>query len=301
MYAENDEPLKEYTLCLTGTSGYIGQHLLNVLKEKGYTFRQIGRSKIQDQQALTSNEIVWSNIDELRQKITVLNKPILINIAGYFVGKHQAHDIEALCEGNIKFPLQMYEAFAKAGCKEILNIGTSWEYDSMGKRNPENLYAALKTANANLLDWFSREYSIKVINLKLNDTYGGNDTRKKLLPLLKKARNEGSKLELGYGSQEINLLNIEDVCEGIISALRALILQKANAQCDMFLLSDETVTLSKLIEISNEVSEKKIEVSFRYASDENGNLRSVWREAPLVPNWRPKVKLKNGLRKYYES
>jgi nucleoside-diphosphate-sugar epimerase len=291
----------DYSICVTGSTGYIGQHLVEALRNQGYSFCEIGRPGVPKGINPSRHELVWENVEELSKSIAALPNPVLINVAGHFVGQHKIHDIRTLLAGNIEFPLQMFEAFSRAGCKNILNIGTSWEYDSLGNRNPENLYAAMKFANSKILDWYSTQYSTNVLNLKLNDTYGRADNRKKLMPLLKEAYNNCTDLELGYRLQEINLLHVEDVCSGILAALNLLIEHPSKKLGDLFLMSDETLTLGELTELCNKTLSRKLKVNFRYPNATETNLRKVWRDAPGVPNWKPNISLERGILQYFEA
>lgn len=238
-------------------------------------------------------------MDDLVEVISKINSPILVNLAGYFVGQHKIQDIDALLEGNFQFSVKMFEAFTRAGCRKILNIGTTWEYDDAGRHRPENLYAATKSANALILEWYRREYSLSVINLKLNDTYGGDDDRKKLMPLLKAAYYQRQPVELRFKNQQINLLYIDDVCSGIMAAANSLHSNECSKSKDLFLLGAETVTLGELIEYCNFDLRRSVQVRFTDETKVSENLRRIWNNAPLVPNWQPKVDLNNGIRRYF--
>lgn len=299
MVIQKTQNSTSYTLCVTGASGYIGRHLIRAIEKKGQSYCKIGRPANSNQTKKDDSELLWSNIDELVSAISKVNNPILVNLAGYFIGKHQVDDIDALLDGNLKYSIKMFESFARAGCKKILNIGTSWEYGDNGQRRPENLYAATKSANALILDWYSREYSLSVINLKLNDTYGGHDDRKKLMPLLKDAYYRRHPVDLGFKNQKINLLYIDDVCNGIIAAANTLQLNECGKSKDLFLLGNETVTLGELIEFCNLNLSRPLQVRFKDETESSENLRKIWNNAPLVPNWQPKVDLNNGIRRYF--
>jgi nucleoside-diphosphate-sugar epimerase len=243
----------------------------------------------------------WTDAEGLAAQLERLDDPVILNIAGHFVSRHVAADIPALVSGNLEFPLLIFEALKHSGHTRIVNVGTSWEYSDSGDAEPANLYAQLKAANAQSLEMYARETPLRVINLKLNDTYGGCDERSKLLPLLKN-RWVGRKVaQLRNWAQPVNLLHITDVQEGLFAAaLRTAELVPHEVET-AFLLSSETVKLGALTaRLANGIA-PGLSVSFEEMADENPALRGVWKDAPRLPNWTPRISLDNGMRDYFRE
>ena len=193
----------------------------------------------------------------------------------------------------------MFGTLSKIDNPRVVNIGTSWEYSDTGLKSSSNLYSELKSSNASALDWYTNNYGFRSINLKLNDTFGGDDNRKKLMPLLKDCHFKKIITELNYASQKINLLHIKDVCAGILHAAKlTLNLNIAEIQT-AFLLGDETITLCNLRKEIEIIVGSKLNVQFLNEIPNNKSLRQVWENAPRLKNWKPKLSLTQGLQDYF--
>jgi nucleoside-diphosphate-sugar epimerase len=94
------------------------------------------------------------------------------------------------------------------GCYHIINTGTSWQHFEQSNYNPVNLYAATKEAFEAIITFYKATSSLKVTTLKLFDTYGPNDSRYKIIPLLQKAFTEQKELSMSKGEQLIDFVYI---------------------------------------------------------------------------------------------
>jgi len=294
--------LASSTLCLTGFSGYLGSHLLETMRTariRPFLIPRPGNVLPPRQDADVA--VPWMGPEDLAAQIARLDNPVILNIAGHFISRHVAGDIAALVSGNLEFPLLIFEALKLSGHSRIVNVGTSWEYSDTGAEVPANLYAQLKAANARSLEWYAREASLRAVNIKLNDTYGGNDTRSKLLPLLKNCWLDRQVARLRYAVQQVNLLHITDVQEGLLAA--ALRTADLNDQAveTAFLLSDNTVQLRGLTAFLTEKVAPGLSVRFEDMAEENATLRGVWDAAPRLANWHPRISLEDGFRDYFRE
>ena len=287
-------------VCLTGHNGYIGRHMVQALVGNGICPHLIGRpggggETMPGAQSLAT----WETPEDLARQLSRLANPVILNVAGHFVSRHEAHDIPDLVSGNLEYPVTIFEALRISGHARIVNIGTSWEYSDTGKFGPVNLYAHLKASNAGILDWYAKEYSLNAINLKLNDTYGGVDGRAKLMPLLKKHWLSGETMHLRARSQMLNLLHITDVLEGIMSSmLHTLNVKRGQAEM-VFLLGSETITISTLIKKIQAGPSTHLSVTFEDKEIKQDPLRAVWSDAPRLSNWQARISLDEGLIEYF--
>lgn len=296
------EALTSQTLCLTGFSGYIGRHLIASLVQAGVRPFLIGRPG-RDIAPVAGADVAsrWETPEDLSRQLADLAAPVVLNIAGHFVSQHNPSDIPVLVAGNLEFPIKVFEAVALSGMTRIVNVGTSWEYSDQGAPEPANLYAQLKAANAATLEWYARQFPLQAVNLKLNDTFGGCDTRAKLMPLLYDCAMKRQAAALNAWAQRLNLLHIVDVQEGLIAAA----LHTANIEpCTVqtaFLMGEQTVTVGALTQLVRDGPVPDLSVSFKDKRRVNHSLRDVWTSAPRLPNWQPRISLEVGLADYFGS
>lgn len=294
------DTLTSQTLCLTGFSGYVGRHLTATLISAGIRPFLIGRPG-QTIEPIAGADIAdcWDTPEDLAKQLANLANPIMLNIAGHFVSRHSPSDIPPLVAGNLEFPIKIFEAVAISGADRIVNVGTSWEYSDQGVPEPANLYAQLKAQNAVTLEWYARRFPLKAINLKLNDTYGGQDTRSKLMPLLHSCAKGKRQAALNAWAQRVNLLHIIDVQEGLMAAALHTASLAPGMVKTAFLLGEETITIGSLTELLRTGPAPYLSVSFKETQRENPNLRGVWTSAPRLPNWQARIKLEDGLADYF--
>lgn len=294
------DALEGVTLCLTGASGYVGLHLVRSLTDLGIRPLLIGRPGAQAPDIAGADTVgTWNSPTELAAALDRYTRLVVLNIAGYFVAYHGPDDIAPLVSGNLEFPLRIFEALALSRHDRIVNVGSSWEFSDTGASTPANLYASLKASNAAALVWYAKTRGLRAVNLKLNDTFGGADGRDKLMPLLKKNAATGAKTALRYSDQEINLLHITDVKEGLLAAAELTGELTPDTVPTAFLLGPETLTLGALVQRLHEGAAPGLNFTFEQASPAGGMLRSVWEAAPRLANWRPRIALEDGLSEYF--
>lgn len=288
------------TLCITGFSGYVGSHLLKTLRDADLRPFLIQRPNVAPLDIKGADFAQqWHTADDLAAQLAKLPNPVILNIAGHFVSRHMATDIVPLVSGNLEFPLMIFESLRLLGCGRIVNVGTSWEFTDSGVEKPANLYAQLKASNAQSLEWYARDTPLRGINLKLNDTYGGQDTRSKLLPLLKKSWQSEQSAQLRSRAQHINLLHITDVQEGLLAAAVYTAVMTPHSVETAFLIAEETVKMGQLTDRLQDGIAPGLRVTYVDMAETNDALRGVWTAAPRLPNWTSRVSLTEGMREYF--
>ena len=134
------------------------------------------------------------------------NPEIVFHLASLFLAQHTLEDIERLVQSNLLFGVQIAEAITLQGVTKLINTGTSWQHYENEDYNPVCLYAATKQAFEDMLKFYVEASKLKVITLKLFDTYGPDDSRPKLFTLLRKVAQEQTELAMSPGEQLIDLV-----------------------------------------------------------------------------------------------
>lgn len=290
------------TLCVTGFGGYVGRHLVHDLTARGLRPFLIGRpgTALPTMPGVTLAR-PWSTPAELADQLSALDNPVMLNLAGHFVRMHTQDDLFDIIDGNLTYPTQIFEAMVLCGAERLVNVGTSWEYSDSGAQEPLNLYAAVKKSNAIVLNWYARQHPMRAINLKLNDTYGGDDRRAKLMPLLKHHAHTGEPVQLGYSAQPLNLTYIADVLRAILWAAWLTADQQTGSVEEAFVFGAETLSVGEIVDLVQHVTGNALHVRFLGMAPKDQTLRSIWDDAPRLRDWHPKTDLRTGLQTYFKA
>lgn len=199
-------------ILITGATGYIGKVFLNKYN-KSFQFYPVVRaqSNTQPLNRIVASDNLINAENDLSGQIARIKPKFLIHLASFAKYQHTSDDISPIINSNILFPLQILEAFATSGGQKILNIGSYWQHVNNSKYMPNSLYAASKQSFEDLIDYYISERNLACLTLKLFDTYGPNDPRKKIFNLVYESAKRGEALGLTGGKQILNLTHIDDV------------------------------------------------------------------------------------------
>lgn len=287
---------------VTGSTGYIGSQLTNQLALSGYDTHIIIRpqSNLSPLKNILSNLTVHCYNGTTDNMIEIFHKAkpdIVFHLASLVIVNHSPDEIEPLISSNILFGCQLVEAMVMHGCYQLINTGTSWQNFEQSDYNPVNLYAATKEAFEAILTFYTETSSLKVITLKLFDTYGPNDSRSKIIPLLQKTFKEQKELAMSKGEQLIDLVYIDDVVDAYLIAAE----RHFNGQCrknEEFVISSKNpIPLKDIVRTYEEVIGKTIPIEWGKRPYRNREVMIPWNRGVQLPNWHPKFDLKAGIMK----
>jgi len=289
----------EKKVLITGATGFIGSHLVKRLVAMGYDVHAIIRN--------TSNiELLHENRDTIKiyyydglvktmMEIMEKSKPdIVIHLATYFIGEHLSEDIDPLFFSNILFGTHLLEAMDKSNVAFIINAGTYWEHYSGEDYNPVNLYAATKKAFEDIGKYYTQSKPIRMITLKLSDTYGPNDNRSKIFSLLKKAANTGEVLKMTAGEQLMGLVYVDDVIDAFLCAMDYILNKPEHYQDNFFIFPDKLYSLREVVCIYESVCGTKLNIQW---GAREYRFREVMKPylGKKLPGWKAKTDLPKGL------
>ncbi|MEZ4873268.1 MAG: NAD(P)-dependent oxidoreductase [Bdellovibrionales bacterium] len=283
-------------ILVTGASGFIGQNLINSLKNKSAV----------DLVTLSRSDLNHSEIPNIKidpngrwmEKVTSLEVDGVVHLASCFLASHRPDQIPEIIRSNVEFPTQLIES-----CRNVrwfLNVGTFWQHYEQSEYSPVNLYAASKQAFIDIAQYYLETSSINFCTVKLSDTYGPGDTRRKLFNLLRDQLKSSEVLEMSPGEQEIDILHIDDV----VSGLSAVIELMNSAAPDSIkntsygLSSGEPKTLKEIVKVFECVTGQDLNIHFGGREYRPREVMQTWRKYELVPGWRPKIKLDQGIKQF---
>lgn len=292
---------------LTGASGFIGAALARRLLAEGFEVHLVLRPD-SDAGTLPANEAllhVHRHEGGTLQLIDIMRAAApqaVFHLASLFLAQHKPEDVERLVQANLLFSTQLAEAMAQCGVTLLVNTGTSWEHYQDADYNPVCLYAATKQAFSALLRYYTECHALRVVTLKLFDTYGPGDRRPKILALLKRLATEGGTLGMSPGEQLMDLVHIDDVLDAFMLAFARLADgRQQEAMAEYGVSSGKALPLRELAALYAQASGLPLNIEWGGRPYRPREVMVPWTRSACVPGWQPKVDLLAGLARYHQS
>jgi len=219
-----------------------------------------------------------------------------IHIASMVRDQHQTSDIDPMIQSNVLLGTQFINALVACGCQQLINVGTSWQHYENRDINPVCLYAATKQAFETILDYYTSTGSIKAVTLKLFDTYGPGDPRKKLFYLLQQCRKTKQPLAMSPGGQLVDLVYADDVVDAFLLTLKYLNDDNKALLPSYAVSSGHPIVLKELVGVYERVLRCNLNIVWGGRAYRPREVMVPWNTGKLVPNWKPKILLKQGIR-----
>lgn len=291
-------------ILVTGASGFIGSRLITSLKNS-YNITAIIKAGSNTQTIKDKCRLyLYENPNDFVKFLEQENFIGVIHLAALYVKNHHSDDIKDIIEANIIFGTQICDALLRVGFSGwFINVGSFWQFYKNMPDNPLDLYASSKNAFLKIVDFYANSTKINFTTIYLNDTYGPNDTRPKILNLWKKIAQSQEILDMSGGEQIIDLLHINDVISGFIILIDLLESPFASlAKHQKFVLhSKDKKNLKELAKIFEKVSGKKLNIHWGmkpYGIRENF---IPFEGGDPLPKWEMKVSLEEGFKELWEA
>jgi nucleoside-diphosphate-sugar epimerase len=295
---------KDRVALITGGTGFIGSRLAARMLEDGYAVHLIVRpdSNLQQVSGLTDRVRCHVHDGTTRGLIDIVGNvqpQSVFHLASLFIAEHLPDDVERLVASNVLFGSQLLEAMRFADVRRLVNTGTSWQHYHSNCERPSCLYAATKRAFQDIVEFYSDAYGLRAITLKLFDTYGPGDIRRKLFRLLRDAARTGEPLSMSAGEQEIDLVYADDVVEAFRIAEARLVDETAASQAIFGVSSGKPLPLREVVKLYGKVLGQELKINWGARPYRGREVMVNWDGVPGLPGWTPKVDLIDGLRRMH--
>ena len=278
---------------ITGATGFIGSALHRHLIAQDKQITVITRSG-STRTSLPGMNITWTgDTARLIQQVAEVQPDVVFHLATNFIAHHETSDIAGLVDSNITFGTAVLEASWKSGARVVLT-GTSWQHFEGAIYHPVSLYAATKQALLDIAVFYAHE-GLDIRELTLFDTYGPNDPRRKLVPLLLGAAATGASLDMSSGYQLIDLLYVTDVVKALLRTAQQPAAETPSVR-HFVARSEAPVTIRQLVEVVDEVVGSRMSVEWCVRADRPREMRTNWEFGQSLPGWSPTVNLSSGIR-----
>lgn len=282
-------------ILVTGATGFIGNNLTRELRKNNELFI-LGQFEGDPEKLGLPGIVMTDDIQRLADYIKYNEIEGIIHLASLYLTVHTPEQVKDLVLSNVYFGTAVLEAASLAGTvKWFLNTGSIWQnYNVKGASyNPVNLYAATKQAFIDMAKYYSDVFGIRFCTLKLCDTYGPNDTRKKLFKLFKDYSESGEVLKMSPGEQKIDLIYITDIISGF-TRLAELLASNAELGDEYVLTSGRHIPLIELAQIFCEVSGRTLNIEWGGRPYRDREVMTPWKGIP-VPGWNAEINVEKGI------
>ncbi|MCL0088931.1 NAD(P)-dependent oxidoreductase [Dehalococcoidia bacterium] len=287
---------------ITGATGFVGSRLAQRLVRQDWEVHVIVRptSKLEQLDSIKDRIKIYEHdgsTEHLENIVAAAKPEIVFHLASLFLAQHHAKDIVPLIQSNVQFGTQLVEAMVKNGVYRLVNTGTSWQHHENQDYSPVCLYAATKQAFEALLQFYLETTALKVVTLKLFDTYGPDDPRPKLFRLLKATAEQQEPLAMSPGEQLIDLVYIDDVIEAYLVAAERLQAGLVYAHESYIVSSGQPISLKELVRTYEQVIGKELPIQWGGRPYRPREVMVPWNKGDKLPGWEPRVALSEGIKR----
>lgn len=284
------------TVLVTGATGFIGGHLARRLLLAGETVHVLIREGAN--LAVLPPSVRPAVHDGTASGLVGLLRTVrpycVYHLAGRFVDRHQPEDIPGLIADNVTLGAMLAEAMTAAGCTRLVVAGTSWQHFGPADA-PANLYAATKIAQEALLRFHVEANGLRVIVLKLFDTYGPGDRRGKIWSRLAQLAADAPPLAMSPGEQRIDLVHVDDVTAAFHLAGMRLASETVAGMESYAVSSGDARPLREIVALMARLAGRPIPVAWGERPYRQREVMQPWAGGRRLPGWAPRIGLEAGL------
>jgi len=287
---------------VTGGSGFIGSHVVDKLRDKGFEVRVFDMVMPTFRNDIEFYHGSLLNLEALRMALNdteaVFHLGAIADVKDVFQEPHYSESI------NVRGTINVLEAVRRSvGVRRVIYGSTTWVYSAVAEqyvdeqtpiKSPTHLYTATKIASEYYCQSYSKLYNIPVTILRYGIPYGPRARNGAVVPIFVEKALKGEPLTIaGDGFQFRKFVYVEDLAEGNVLALKSI------AENKIYNLDgNEKVTIKQIVEtIQKIIGNVKIEYGSGRPGDFSGkDVSSQLAKTEL--GWEPKIGFEEGLKRY---
>src|SRR4051794_26919032 len=288
---------------VTGGSGFIGSHVVDVVRSRGHVPVNFDRVPSPHHERGSVETILGDATDTEVLADAMKGCDAVIHLAAMADVNDVQKDPEGAERANARATLAVLEAARQAGVKRVVYGSTIWVYSDCPEaavdedtrpEAPGHLYTATKLAGEHYCRSYAELYGVEYTILRFGIPYGPRARGATVLAaFVNKALNGEPLTVAGDGSQGRRFVYVEDLADGVE---RALAPEAANRVYN--LAGSETTTILEIAETVRElVGDTEIVHTEARAGDFGG--KEVSSERALAElGWRAATPFAEGARRY---
>ena len=299
---------------VTGASGFIGSHLVELLLQKNYFVTALCPYS-------TDNSIGWLENIKKTKKLKIINGDIcdedfitrvtenheaIIHLAALISIPYSYLSPRTYVSNNIMGTLNILEAGRKNKIKKILHTSTSEVYGSaqyspIDEKHPlvaQSPYSASKISSDKLAESYYRSFGLEVAIIRPFNTFGPRQSARAVIPtIITQVLKNKKIIKLGSINTKRDFTFVEDTAKGFIKALET----KNIGGETINLGTGTTFSIKEIIEVIREYTKKKFLIKLdskriRPKKSEVNLLISNNTKAKKILKWKPEYYGKKGFK-----
>jgi len=304
-------------ILVTGSSGFIGSHLVEYLVKKKYKVIAFDRYN-------SNNNYGWLENSDYKKKIQFIlgdirdydsvNKAMkgcqsVMHLAALIGIPYSYISPTAYIKTNVEGTLNVLESAKNLKLKQVIITSTSEVYGTATKKKlsendelkAQSPYAASKIAADQLALSYYRSFGLPVKIIRPFNTFGPRQSARAVIPTITTQALLNNKIKIGNLNATRDFLYVEDLCSAYEKILKSnkLLGEVVNVGVDSEISIKKLIfKISKILKIKlTPVVEKK---RVRPQKSEVFRLKCDNTKIKRTTNWKPKYKIDEGLRKLIE-
>jgi len=299
---------------VTGSEGFIGSHLTELLVEKGFEVKAFVRYNfkndwgwLEESKYKNDIEIYTGDVRDYDSVYDAMkNVDVVFHLAALIGIPYSYISPLAYIKTNTEGTYNVLESGRKLNLKRIIITSTSEIYgtaqyvpiDEKHPYNPQSPYAASKAAADHLALSYYRSFGTPVTIIRPFNTYGPRQSARAVIPTIISQILAGKKqIKLGSLSPTRDLNYVKDIVNGFIT-----VGLHENTIGNVYNLgTGQEISIGDLAEKIIELTEKEVEIiedtqRIRPEKSEVERLLSNAEKAKKTTGWKPKYMLEEGLK-----
>jgi len=192
-------------IIISGSGGFIGNNLINHLKN--YNVIRVKKNFLENKIYFLNQKNKTIELSDLAEK-----EILYIHLATYFSKENTEQ--KNIYEANVDYGINILKLLNKLELKKIIYTNSMYAfYPDQDIRDLD--YTKSKIIFSEYVDKYCKDKEILFNEIFLDNTYGINDPRKKVIPLILKSVIENSKNPISNPNNFINLIHVKDVVNHI--------------------------------------------------------------------------------------
>ena len=301
-------------ILVTGGTGFIGSHLVELLIKEGYKVVVYDRYNPNNDWGWLENsefkddlEVILGDVRDYDSVIRATNKvDTILHLAALIGIPYSYISPLAYIRTNIEGTYNVLEAARQKSIDNVIITSTSETYgtaqstpiDESHPKIGQSPYSASKIAADQLALSYFKSFDLPVKIIRPFNTYGPRQSLRAIIPTIISQIKLGNKeIKLGNLSPTRDLTYVTDTCWGFIKIMNSHEVVGEEVNLGM----DEEISIKDLTDLISKLLGKEIKITqeddrVRPAASEVERLRCNNKKITQLTNWKPKLNIKEGLK-----